>query len=140
MDGFNGRTLGFRLYENGEFEYEEISNEKLKEFKGQTFSSEATSKKVGMLGESGLMEIKKILDSKDFHKVKDYFKNAEGFCTCGASRTEIRYRLEGSYIKNINIDGSGCADLTNPDKKYFPQFPKILSQLIKKVQEIKNPN
>jgi len=140
MDGFNGRTLGFRLYENGKFEYEEISNEKLKEYKGQTFTSEAISKKAGILSESELTEIREILDSKEIHNVKDYFKNAEGFCTCGASRTEIRYKIEGSYIKNINIDGSGCADLKNTDKKYFPQFPKVLSELIKQVQKITYPN
>lgn len=139
MDSFNGRNLGFRLYDDGSFEYEEISDEKLKELKSRAFSSEIISKKEGTLSETKLIEIKEILSSKEFNKIKDYFKNAEGFCTCGASRTEIRYKIEDGFIKNINIDGSGCADLTNPDKKVFPNYPEILSQLLKEIQEIKYP-
>lgn len=137
MDGVIGRNLEIRLYENGKFEYEEFSPEKVRE-SGKAFVSEVYSKKEGSLTEAQLTKFKEIFANKDFNSVNNYFKNAEPFCTCGESRTEIRFR--NSSIRNINIDGSNCADLTNPDKTMFPDFPKILSQLLKQVQEIKNPN
>lgn len=139
MGATNGRTLEFRLLENGKFEYEEYSYEKARELGTQAFASEAISKKEGTLNETELAEVREILTSKELEKVDNQFKNAEGFCTCGATRSEIRYKKD-RVIKNIVIDGSSCTDLTNPSEKMFPKFPKILSQLIKKVQKIKYPN
>ncbi len=137
MDSFNGRNLNFRLFENGEFEYEEISDEKLKDFKTSAFSSEITIRKQGQLSTEDLSVIKEILAKPDLQKV-DYFKNKEGFCTCGASRLEIRFRNQTGFILNINIDGNGCTDLRNPNPKVFPNFSKSVSQLIEKIQSIKS--
>lgn len=136
MDSLNGRILAFRLYENGQFEYEEFSEEKQEKLDAQSFSSEAVVKKYGQMPAETLTEIKEILANKDFQKVDDFYKNAEGFCTCGASRLEIRYK-NGGGIQNINIDGAACADLNNPDPKMFPNFPKSISALIEKVKSVK---
>jgi hypothetical protein len=136
----NGRSLDFRLFENGEFEYEELSTEKLKDIGFQSFSSEVMVQKQGKFEDGELNKFLELISSKDFQKINWYYKNAKGFCTCGATRLEIRHRNDENVIKNIIIDGSGCTDLTNPSQEMFPDFPKSLSNVLKQVRETKYPD
>lgn len=136
----NGRNLDFRLFDNGEFEYEEVSAEKLKDIGFQAFSSEVIVKKQGKFKDGELNKFLELISSKDFQKINWYYKNAEGYCTCGATRLEIRHRNDENFIKNIIIDGSGCADLTNPNQEVFPDFPKSLSNVLQQVRETKYPD
>jgi hypothetical protein len=138
MSGVVGRVSSVRIYENGFVEYEAEDDNKLNEHRdehAQFFSEEVVTRKEETLDENEIKEIIELINSKEFQKTTDYFKNREGFCTCGSSRLEIRARNSSRIIKNITIDGAGCDDLTQPREKIFPRFPPILSKLIKQIRD-----
>lgn len=138
MGSPNGRVLEFRLYENGKFEYEEISEEKLKSLDFQSFYHEAVVERQGVLSDEEITKVTDLISNPKFQKINSYYKNVRGYCTCGASRFEISYRTNQNLIKHIIIDGSGCADLTNPNADIFPNFPKQLSDLIKQIYDARS--
>jgi len=142
LGSLNGRKLDFRFYKNGEFEYEKIDENKLEELNyekgGKLFYSEVIEKEQGLLSKEETAEFLNLLSDENLFTAGNY-KNAKGFCTCAASRLEIRYRADESLgIRNIVIDGAGCADLTDPSPEYFPHFPNSISKLLKKIEETKS--
>ena len=129
-----GETLDCRLFDNGFVEYEVLDKNKKSVAKSSYTTDELKIKKETSISKSDLFEITQLLTSDEFAKLKNSYKtNLSGIDT---SRTSIlRVRL-GGIDKTIEILVNN-ESLIEPNPKHFADYPKILSDLYKRLEKIK---
>lgn len=124
-----GKTLFFRLYENGfvEFGYPDEA----KKINGQQFKAEEiNSLKQSVISTDELQQFIEIIKSDDFQKISSSYKRK---CCC--TDTVLDYKITVGQ-KNIDLNSFCNTDeLTDPQNRYYPpDFPKGLSDLMKRTE------
>lgn len=130
----NGKLLDFRLYENGLVKYDFVDYTKKVSGKLNKTDDLKISKQI-QLSESEIQELLKLLTSNEFQNLKDSYKPNMS-CIDNFIENVIIFRYQ-SKEKKIQITGH-CDDLKQPNTKYFPTFPTILSDLYKQINRVKN--
>ena len=132
--GMTGEVLGFRLYSDKMAEFDDYPQQKPGD---KTLKAEEVKiKKQIQISEEDFKEILEIVNSEDFLKAKDIYKQKPPGCLDAFEYLTIHFRQENKE-KTIKID-SFCVDLTNPYPRDFQTFPQSLSKLIIKIREIKS--
>ena len=132
--GMTGEVLGFRLYSDKMVEFDDYPQQKPGD---KTLKAEEVKiKKQIHISEEDFKEILEIVNSEDFLKAKDIYKQKPPGCLDAFKYLIIHFRQENKE-KIIKVD-SYCVDLTNPHPRDFPTFPQSLPKLIIKIREIKS--
>ena len=121
-----GEILNFRLYSDGLVEFDDIPLESPDGKQART--EEVRDRKRIKISESTQAEIKNILLSREFQRLKNKYEKIESSCDA-VPEVEIK-------AANKIIEIRWCDNLTQP--KHSPDFPEILSKLLRKNREIRN--
>lgn len=121
-----GEILNFRLYGDGLAQFDDIP---LESTTGkQHIAEEVRDRKQIKISEAELTEIKNILSSKEFGRLKSKYEKIESSCD---AIPEVIIKAESKIIKI-----RWCDNLTQPIRS--PDFPEILLKLLQKNREIRN--
>lgn len=135
MWDITGKTLFFRLYKDGTVEFEYPENEK--KIAGKINKAEEINllKRI-KLSEDEMRKFADLLNTEDFQKTKNDYKRS---CCCTDAIVDYKINLNDSdKQKNITLKGyCGLNDLKNPQASNVPDFPKVLSDLMILVDNIR---
>lgn len=135
MWNVTGKTLFFNLYDNGivEFEYPDDT----KKIAGKTNKAEEiNSLKRIKISEDELRKFTDLLNAEDFKKTKNNYKN-KCCCTDATVDYKINFNDVGNPKSIILNSYCGLENLTNPQKYDISDFPKVLSDLMILVDNIR---
>ena len=131
----NGEVLDFRLFENGEAEYDEYPFRQ--NSSGILKVDDVKQIKQIKINETDLKEIISILMSEEFLSNPENF-SPQKICKDSFINTNIDFNFE-KYIKKIKI-GHHCSALSQVEStsSQFKNFPLKINELFKKIETIKN--
>ena len=123
-----GKSLFFRLYDDGLVEYE-FPDEDKKVMGRINHIEDIKSSKQIRLSDEKLQKFKNLLKRQDFHQIENQYKR-QCCCTDTSLNLDIRIRTDGSE-KNIALRGfCDLSEIKNPQPRYLPNFPQVLSDLL----------
>jgi hypothetical protein len=131
-----GEMLTLRLFDNGFTEFDELDMKKKVQGK-QNKTDDIKIRKQFVISSEEVQEFIRLISDKDFLQLHDKYSRK---CCC--TDAVINYQIAFNYKniqKKINLSGY-CDDLINPDPRYLPDFPKILSELMKLNSKIRSQN
>lgn len=131
-----GKTLFFRLYDNGFVEFE-IADEN-KKIRGKiNQAEEINSLEQTKIIEEEFQKIIGLAAVEDFQKVQDNYQR-KCCCTDATLNYKISFKTDGNQ-KNISLNNyCGLDEITNPQTRYSPGFPKALSELMSAVGSVRS--
>ena len=131
----NGEMLDFRLYDNGFVEFDTLDNSKKDPKKSISKTNELKVKKQGYVSEQEVEKVLNMLKSDKFLDLKNTY-TAKRAGTDNSINNTIVFQYE-SKEKTIKIL-SHLEDLSNPKLENFPDFPPVLSDLYRQIDQIKS--
>ena len=131
MWDITGELLDFRLYDNGYAEWELL--DRSKKSKPVHKTDELKMRKQRLISESELENVLRLIN--EVLKLEDLYK-AERTGIDNSLNDTIRIRIE-NIDKTIKIR-EHLENLSNPNPKNFPNFPAVLANLYKEIDNIKS--
>jgi hypothetical protein len=128
MFDVTGKTLFFNLYDNGVVEFEYADEQKKTPGKINKAEEINTLNRVKISAEE-LQKFTELLKTEDFQNTRDEYKRK---CCCTDATVDYKISFtDSNKQKNINLNSyCGLGDLTNPQARNNPDFPKALSELM----------
>ena len=123
-----GKSLFFRLYDDGLLEYEFPDNNKMVKGKTHYNIEDIKSSKQIRLSDEKLQKFKNLLKTQDFHQVENQYKH-RCCCTDTSVNVDIRIKIDG-FEKNIVLRFCDLSEIKNPQPRYVPNYPQVLSDLL----------
>lgn len=123
-----GKTLFFRLYDNGFVEFEHPDDKK-KDTGKSSKAEEINTLIQTKMSEKESRKFIDLLNSDDFQKINDTYTRR---CCCTDATLDFKVSFQNNNKQttvNLN-DYCGLDELKNPQVQYLPDFPKVLSELI----------
>lgn len=127
-----GDVLELRLYENGFAEFDFVDYSKKVSGKFHKTDELKIAKQI-QLNDLQMQELLNLLNGKKFQNLKESYQPKVS-CIDNFIENIIVFRSQ-SEEKKIRITGH-CENLKSPTKN-FPDFPPILSELYKQIDEVK---
>ena len=127
-----GKTLFFNLYDNGIIEFEYVDEQK--KTPGKTNKAEETNTlERAKISQEELQKFLDLLKTEDFQNTKSEYQR-KCCCTDAFLDYKINFQVENRQ-KNISLNNyCDLNDITNPQVRYNPDFPKVLSNLMSLVE------
>lgn len=129
MWNVRGKTLFFRLYDNGFVEFEYPDDKKIDTGKSISNAEEVNTLIQTKISEKEFRKFIDLLNSDDFQKINDIYTRR---CCCTDAILDFKIKFQNNNKQttvNLN-DYCGLYELENLQFHYLPDFPKVLSELM----------